>query len=179
MLTTCECWSCCWTVLMWSQGPFSFWCCLTSKGLEVHGRWDGVEPEQLTQNGKRDILYHDVSCSAVKAGISWSGWEGCHCLKIGWASFSRWRVIELCITCFLYYFSWFFFSYGTALIPTQKFLLFSILSYSTSIGSGAAMKCLDACWVKSQLLILINSHISSFLFGVMVLGKSLRSEWED
>lgn len=150
-------------MLTWSQGPFSFWCCLTSRELGVHGRWEGVEPEQLAQTGKRNVSYHAVSCSAVKAGISWSVWEDCHCLEIGWASVSRWRVIALCITCFLYYFSWYFFLLNCPYPNTKVLALrFNSFPHSTSTGSGAAMKCLDACWAKPQLLILINSHFLLF-----------------
>lgn len=48
--------------------------------------------------------------------------------------------------------------------PNTKVLAlrFNSFPHSTSIGSGTAMKCLDACWAKPQLLILINSHFLLF-----------------
>lgn len=63
------CFSCCWAVLMLSQGPFCSSCCPVSKkaGGCKKARKRHNQDSQL-QTVQRDILCHMVSNSAIKPG---------------------------------------------------------------------------------------------------------------
>lgn len=69
MLITHRCFSCCPAVLTLSQGIFRFPCSgmLTCSARALlseqgHKKLGGAELGQLTQTGRRDILYHGISC---------------------------------------------------------------------------------------------------------------------
>ena len=68
MMTTHQCFICCWAVLHRANDALASHAALLVRALGMHKDCKGTELGELTQSDQKDAPYHMASCWTVKAG---------------------------------------------------------------------------------------------------------------